>query len=155
MTAIFRNSNGLSARAALAGARRQSGFTLIELMVVILVLGVLAGIAYASYENATVASRRKAAAACLLEASQFMERYYSTNLRYTDAVIPALPCRTELTPHYTIPTPTLTATTYALTIVPVSGSRQAAKDGAKCGTLGITQAGTKTRTGSAPLSECW
>jgi len=134
---------------------RQSGFTLIELMVVIAVLGVLASIAYASYENATVASRRKAAAVCLLEASQFFERYYTTNLTYQGAVIPALPCRTELAPHYRFPDPTITATTYSLTIAPVTGSRQAAKDGAKCGTLGITQAGTKSRTGSAALAECW
>ena len=63
MTAISETS---LKRIALAGARvrRQSGFTLLELMVVVLVLGVLAGLAYASYENATIASRRKAAAAC-------------------------------------------------------------------------------------------
>jgi type IV pilus assembly protein PilE len=132
-----------------------AGFTLIELMVVILVLAILAGIAYASYENATIASRRKAAAVCLLEASQFLERYYTTNLTYVGAVIPALPCRAELAASYQIPAPTLAATTFTLSIAPVAGSRQAAKDGAKCGTLGLNQAGTKTRTGSAALGECW
>lgn len=154
MTAIPEQST----RAAVAMPLRrsgQAGFTLIELMVVVVVLGVLASIAYASYENATIASRRKAAAVCLLEASQFLERYYTTNLTYVGAVLPALPCGAELAGSYQIPVPTLAATTYTLTIVPVSGSRQAAKDGAKCGTLGLDQAGTKTRTGSAPLSECW
>lgn len=133
--------------------RGQSGFTLIELMVVVLVLGVLAGIAYASYENATVASRRKAGAACLLEASQFMERFYTTNLSYTGAVLPALACQTDLTGHYVIALPTPTATTYTLTATPAG--RQATKDATKCGTLGLNQSGTKTRTGSAALAECW
>ena len=65
-----------------AEARGQSGFTLIELMIVVIVLAVLASIAYASYENATIASRRKAGAACLLESAQFMERFYTTHLQY-------------------------------------------------------------------------
>lgn len=154
MTAISETS---LKRIALAGARvrRQSGFTLIELMVVVLVLGVLAGLAYASYENATIASRRKAAAACLLEGSQFMERYYTTELSYKDAVLPALSCQTDLAGQYTIALAASNATTYSMTATPVSGSRQATKDGAKCGTLGLNQSGTKTRTGSAVISECW
>lgn len=132
--------------------RHQSGFTLVELMVVVLVLSILAGIAYASYDNLTIASRRKAGAACLLEASQFMERYYTTNLAYTGAVIPALACQGDLTGSYTIALAATTATTYSLTATPAG--RQAAKD-TKCATLGINQSGTKTKSGTGSLSECW
>ena len=132
--------------------RHQSGFTLVELMVVVLVLSILAGIAYASYDNLTIASRRKAGAACLLEASQFMERWYTTNLAYTGAVIPALACQGDLAGSYVIALPATTATTYSLTATPAG--RQATKD-TKCGTLGINQSGTRTKSGSGSLSECW
>lgn len=152
MTAI---SEKIQDSAVIVGSRmrNQSGFTLLELMVVVLVLGVLAGIAFASYENATVASRRKAGAACLLEASQFMERYYTTNLTYVGAAVPALPCQTDLAGAYTIALTASAATTYSLTATPAG--RQAAKDGTKCGTLGLNQSGTKTKTGSLPVAECW
>lgn len=138
-----------------ARARGQSGFTLIELMIIVVILGVLASIAYASYENATIASRRKAGASCLLESAQFMERFYTTNLTYMGAVLPGSSCRTDLAGSYTIAIAAQTATTYSLTATPVAGSRQASKDGAKCGTLGINQSGTKTKSGSASISECW
>ncbi len=136
-----------------AGQGRSTGFTLIGLMVVVLVLGVLASIAYASYQNATIASRRKAGAACLLEAAQFMERYYTTNLAYTGAVLPALACQTDLAGSYTIALPAVAATTYSLTATP--GGYQATRDSAKCGTLGLNQSGAKTKSGSASLAECW
>jgi type IV pilus assembly protein PilE len=142
-------------RIVMAGrqVRRQSGFTLIELMVVVLVLAILAGLAFASYENSTVASRRKAGAACLLEASQFMERWYTTNLSYQGAAIPALACQTDLAGQYVIALTASAPTTYTVTATPAG--RQATKDAAKCGTLGLNQSGNKTRTGSAALSECW
>jgi type IV pilus assembly protein PilE len=151
MTAVTDNV----VRSKRVGARGQSGFTLIELMIVVIVLAVLAGIAYASYENSTIASRRKAGAACLLESAQFMERFYTTNMTYVGATLPASACRADLAGSYTIAIAAQAATSYSLTATPVAGSRQASKDGAKCGTLGINQSGTKTKTGSASLSECW
>jgi type IV pilus assembly protein PilE len=134
---------------------RNKGFTLIELMIVIVVLGVLASIAYASYTNSMIASRRKAASACLLELSQHMERVYTTQLSYagvTAANLPTLACRTELGAFYTIGlNGTPTATEYAMRAVPTTAQKDA-----KCGTLNITQAGTKTITGTGgSVATCW
>ena len=56
-------------------ARRTSGFTLIELMVVVAVIGVLAAITYAVYQDHLLKTRRLAAATCLLEYGQYLERY--------------------------------------------------------------------------------
>lgn len=140
--------------------KRERGFTMVELVIVIAIVGILTAIAYGSYENSVVKSRRKAAAACVLEGSQFMERYYTTNLRYhqTPAGVvvsfPQLGCDTDLTGFYNIQlNGTPTATTYSVEAVPQGA--QATKD-AKCGTLRINQLSQKSRTGTiATLDECW
>src|SRR3546814_19429854 len=58
-----------------------SGFTLIELMIVVAIVAILAAIAYPSYINHITKTRRAAGAGCALEAAKFMERFYTTNLR--------------------------------------------------------------------------
>ena len=150
MKAISKRYQGIG-----RGMRRQSGFTLVELMVVVLVLSILAGIAYASYDNLTIASRRKAGAACLLEASQFMERFYTTGMTYAggDTAMPATGCQGELSTFYTFGfTATPTATAYSLRAVP--RGQQASKD-TKCGTLSLSQTGAQTVSGSGSPAECW
>ena len=59
-----------------------SGFTLIELMIVVAVIAILAAIAYPSYNGFVLKTRRGAAASCVLQAAQFMERFYTTKLTY-------------------------------------------------------------------------
>jgi type IV pilus assembly protein PilE len=137
------------------GSRRGSnqGFTLIELLIVITIIAVLASIAYATYNNSVIASRRKAASACMLELAQHMERVYTTSLSYAGVTAaPALACRTELSAFYTIGlNGTPTATTYALQAAPTSQQKDA-----KCGTLGLNQAGTKTISGTGgSVPSCW
>lgn len=134
--------------------RGHRGFTLIELMVTVLIVGVLAAIAYASYTDSVVNSRRAAASACLTEVSQFMERYYTTNLTYVGAAMPDLGCRTDLANFYTFSiNGTPTATAYAVQAAPVG--QQSSRDGAKCGTLGLNQAGARSASGSQGVAGCW
>ena len=61
------------------------GFTLIEVMITVAIIAVLTAIAYPSYESHVTKTRRAAAAGCLLERAQFMERFYTTNLSYLDS----------------------------------------------------------------------
>ncbi len=140
--------------------KQLAGFTLIELVIVIAIIGILTTIAYASYENSVVKSRRKTAAACVLEASQFMERYYTTNLAYNQTpaavavVLPTFQCETDLANFYSIQlNGTPTATAYSMEAVPQGV--QATKD-AKCGSLRINQSAAKSITGTvATMDECW
>jgi len=62
---------------------KQSGFTLIELMITVAVVGILAAIAYPSYTTYVERARRADAKAVLSEANQWMHRYYSNNFRFT------------------------------------------------------------------------
>ncbi|KRA52077.1 pilus assembly protein PilE [Pseudoxanthomonas sp. Root630] len=126
--------------------KRSEGFTLMELMIAIAVVGILAAIAYPSYTGQVTKTRRSAAAACLLERAQFMERYYSTNMGYTGAALPAAACATELGTHYTFAfSAGPTATTYTLAATPQGG--QASND-TQCATLSINERGTKSVSGS-------
>ncbi|SDQ93778.1 type IV pilus assembly protein PilE [Pseudoxanthomonas sp. CF385] len=139
--------------------RDAAGFTLIELLITIAIVAILATIAYSTYQDFIVRSRRAAGAACLQERAQFMERFYTTNLAYVSAAGVAAPiaqCDAEISPHYQIQyqvTPTAAAPrVYTLRAVPQAG--QATRDTA-CGTLTITQAGVRGRTGAAPVTDCW
>lgn len=134
--------------------RKAQGFTLIELMIVVIIISVLAAIAYPAYINHTVNTRRAAATACLTEMAQFMERYYTTNMSYVDGDPPALGCEQELAVHYTFGL-SGTPTASAFTVQAVPQGQQAARDGARCGTLTLNQLGQQRVSGTAEPTECW
>ncbi len=65
--------------------KKQKAFTLIELMIVVAIVGILAGIAYPSYQDSVKKSRRSDAKAALMGFANAMERYYTENNSYCDA----------------------------------------------------------------------
>lgn len=131
---------------------RMQGFSLIELMITVGIIAILAAIAYPSYDRHVVKTRRAAAATCLMERAQFMERYYTTNLTYQDAPDPAQ-CQ-DLAGHYQISAGVGSAsgTTYTLQAQPLG--QQASKD-TRCGRLTIDQRGVRTVSGTGTVEECW
>ncbi|WP_371327001.1 type IV pilin protein [Polaromonas sp. YR568] len=152
------------------GRMRQCGFTLIELMVVVAILAILAAIAYPSYRDSVNKSRRAEARAQLLDAAQYMQRFYSQNDRYnmTNAATPvavALPAPLQVSPKgaaagtqtYDIgfAPVSLTQTGFVLQAVPRAGGPMA-RD--KCGTLQINQVDRRTvtgNTGGTSAESCW
>lgn len=64
----------------------QQGFTLIELMVVVVIIAIIAAISYPAYTSSVVKTKRAAAEGCLSQYVNFMERFYTINQRYDQAL---------------------------------------------------------------------
>jgi type IV pilus assembly protein PilE len=141
----------------------QAGFTLIEIMVVVAIIGILSSIAYPAYVESVSASRRADMQRALGEAEQFMRRYYSARDTYKDAVLP-----TQLTQSpreggavYTI---SLIESSAAVnkatkeTTFELRATRTGTMSSDKCGDLSVDQTGAKTiannKTGTS-LSSCF
>jgi type IV pilus assembly protein PilE len=139
-------------------SRGQVGFSLIELMIVVAIIAILAAIAFPTYTRYTIKTHRVAAEGCLSQYASYMERYYTTNLRYDkDAggvanTPPVLDCATSSQQSYTLPAAAASAGTYTLTATPVG--MQLAKD-TECGTLTLDQAGTRLASGPGGVAQCW
>jgi type IV pilus assembly protein PilE len=98
--------------------------TLIELMIAVVIVGILTMIAYPNYTSYLVKSRRSQATACLQEASQFMERFYTTNLRYdqttggTAVSLPTTSCIQDMNGRYVISIGSVNANSFVLRATP-------------------------------------
>lgn len=140
------NPGRLSARKA------KAGFTLIELMIVVAVVGILAAVAYPSYVESVQKSRRADAQSVLLEAAQLLERFNTENNgSYAGFTLPAYlqnSPKDGATKYYTITATGLAASTYLLTATP-SG----AQAGDRCANLTFNNRGVKGT--SSAETDCW
>ncbi|MBS7663931.1 type IV pilin protein [Pseudomonas lalucatii] len=137
--------------------RRDEGFTLIELMIVVAVLGILAAIAYPNYTEYMDRARRAEAKTALMEGAQALERYYSVHGSYLDAdgnlaqVFSAQAPATG-TPNYTLAAEGVaTATNFMLQATRVN---RMAND--PCGDFRVSHAGARTLAGATrTVTACW
>ncbi len=68
-------------------AKKKAGFTLIELMITVVVIGILAAIAYPSYVDSVRKSRRADAKTAIMDNAQRMETFYAREAKYTNATL--------------------------------------------------------------------
>lgn len=128
--------------------KRSSGFTLIELMITVAIIGILAGIAYPAYTEYVIRAKRSDAKTALLQVQLAQEKWRANHTSYGTLANIGL-AATSPDGHYTIAVSGNTATAYTATATPLSPFADA-----KCGTLGINQAGVKT-VGSDTVANCW
>jgi len=140
--------------------QRESGFTLIELMITVAIVAILTAIAYPSYTQYVRRAHRADAKTALLGDAQFLERNFTESNAYnknaaganiTDTSLPHIQSPASGTAIYTISVTTPTATTYTLTATPASGGPM---DGDVCGALTLTHQGVKG-VGGSTVEACW
>lgn len=139
----------------------QAGFTLIEMMVIVAIIGILAAVAYPSYDEYVKRGNRSEGQALLSDAAAAQERYYSQNYSYITSTADLAKLKTKTTSNTGKYTLTVSSVAddggYTLT------ATQQFND-SKCGDLvlqatGVRGADGKLSSGSATdkakVSECW
>ena len=130
---------------------RSAGFTLIELMITITIIGIIAAIAFPSYQNQVEQTRRTTAQADLMELAQWMERRYSNGFDYREAgnnpTLPFDQSPRNGTAFYNISfSGNVARDTFTLQAVPTGG-----QTGDDCGTLTLDEQGNR----GAAQTDCW
>ena len=131
------------------------GFTLIELMITVAIVGILATVAYPSYNSYVISSNRSDAYTALYNMSALQERYYIQNNTYAPAAkIAQVGGSATKQGLYTISITAASSSAFSLKATPVAGKAQA-KD-AECTTLTLSSTGAKGSTGTRSSAlDCW
>lgn len=139
-------------------SRRQRGFTLIEVLIVVAILGVLIGIALPAYNQSVVRSNRAEAKSELLEVASDQERYFSAFNTYIDDALPlntptvAARDRTTQNGHYVISVAAGASGIASSFVATATPQGDQADD--ECTTLTLSNTGVRGATG-ATADECW
>ncbi|MFK2876815.1 type IV pilin protein [Rhodanobacter hydrolyticus] len=169
----FNSNRTAERRSRQVSDRRDAGFTLLELMIVVAIIAILAVVALPSYSRYVVKTNRAAATACLSEYANYMERYYTTNLRYDKAPAASGTAAAAANPivgtapslvlgcaaasqtgnNYQYTAPAASATGYTLRAAPINA--QQTRD-TQCGTLTLDQTGARNVVGGTnTTAQCW
>jgi type IV pilus assembly protein PilE len=139
---------------------RQRGFSLIEVLIVMVILGILSAVAIPQYSQYVNRARRAEAATVLRDSQQFLQRLYAANNSYqVNGAAPTLPVAMRTSPinatraNYVITVVAPTPGTFTLTATRSAGGPMATD---MCGDLTMDQRGTRGILNSTqPVQFCW
>ena len=143
---------------------KSSGFTLIELMVVVAIVAIVSAVALPSYNNSIAKSRRAEARGQLLEAAQFMQRFYSQNDSFSQdraGTAVAMPAGLATVPKTAAVGAATYSISYSATPTVASFRVQAVRRvggpmaSDKCGAFLLDNTGRRTISGTGTTDECW
>lgn len=143
-------------------SKKNKGFTLIELMIVVTIIGFLAMIAYPSYQQYVNRAKRSEAKVALVSLQQAQEKYRANCPQYATTIATTRSCATgsyalvgsatSENGYYTLAISNVTDSTYTLTAT-ATGVQAVDTD---CATLAINQDGTKTsNSATTDANSCW
>jgi type IV pilus assembly protein PilE len=127
--------------------KHSDGFTLIELMISVAIIGTLAAVAYPSYVDHVANSNRSEATSELVSLASAQERFYTLNNTYGNNADFGLPTLSE-TGLYTLSVNAGAGITYTLTAVPTWVD-------VPCDDFTLTNTGLKGVTGGDGVANCW
>ena len=132
--------------------RMMRGFTLIEAMIVVAILGIIVAFGYPSYRDQVMKSRRAEGMGELLELADRLERYYSDKGTYAGATAANIFRAETEKKHYklAIDGTQTNDVKFVITATPENG-----QDKDKCGTFTLDSTGTKSVSGPLSDGDCW
>lgn len=147
------------------GTRTWSGFTLLELIIAVAIVGILAAIALPSYSDSVRKARRSDGTATLLKAQIDQEKWRGNHTAYTSS-LQGTNCGTSTATglcwtsntspegYYTIALSGAGSTGYTATATAIGSQAQDKEDGVSCATLTLTVNASNPQGARTP-DECW
>ncbi len=138
--------------------KRTKGFSLVELIIVIAIIGLLAAVAIPSYNSYMLQSRRVDATSFLIEVASEQVRFYSEYNRYSDKMselgFGAADTAESDEGFYTVTITTADNNSrYSATAAPMAGSPQL-KD-VECANFTLNSSAQRTVSGTSTAESCW
>lgn len=136
--------------------KKNNGFTLIEIVIALAILGLLMAVALPSWQSFMIKTKRTEAKVLLTEVANEQVRYFTENNRYAKSMTQlGYGSDRYLTENgnYSVRVATSTASTFSLVAIPEAGTSQV--NDKECLRFTLNSSGVKGVTGTAVAEDCW